>query len=387
MQTAGEQVDLAQTVADRSGAGPDVRVSPDGATAAVAPHATTAITGAAPTDSDAPPPVGRRRYLPLFWRVLALNGAVVTTMAVVIAIVLPAPFAHIAADDTAILAITLTVTLVANALLLRHALAPLTHLPALLRRVDPLQSGERLQVPSAPSEAAELAQAYNEMLDQLESERLESTRRVLSAQEGERLRVAQELHDEVGQTLTGVLLGLARVSRDAPVELAPPLEQLLETTRASIDDVRRIAQRLRPEPLEDLGLAGALLALSRRMREQSGLRIACRIPADLPPQSPERELVVYRVAQEALTNAIRHSGAASVSITLQLRSEHLALSVRDDGRGVRVGRREGGGIRGMRERAGLVGATLLITSAPQAGTEVYLDIPLPPDAPLHAEGT
>jgi len=312
--------------------------------------------------------------------VLALNGALVTTMAIAIAIVLPAPFAHIAADDAAILAVTLTVTLVANALLLRYALAPLTHLPALLRRVDPLQSGERLQVPGAPSEAAELAQAYNEMLDELETERLESTRRVLSAQENERLRVARELHDEVGQTLTGVLLGLARVSRDAPPNLAQPLEQLLETTRASIDDVRRIAQRLRPEPLEDLGLAVALLALSRRMREQSGLRIACRIPADLPPQSPECELVVYRVAQEALTNAVRHSGAASVSITLQLRSDRLALSVRDDGRGMPDRRREGGGMRGMRERAGLVGGSLQITSAPHAGTEVHLEVP------LHAEG-
>jgi two-component system sensor histidine kinase UhpB len=376
VQQADKQAGFVQAVADRSGRNPDLGGSADGATSALAASSATAgATGGTPTGSDIPPPA-TRRYLPLFWRVLALNGAVVTTMAIAIAIVLPAPFAHLAADDATILAFTLTVTLVANALLLRHALAPLTHLPALLRRVDPLQSGERLQVPSAPSEAAELAQAYNEMLDQLETERLESTRRVLSAQESERLRVAQELHDEVGQTLTGMLLGLARVSRDAPLELSSPLEQLLETTRASIDDVRRIAQRLRPEPLEDLGLAGALLALSRRMREQSGLRIACRIPADLPPQSPERELVVYRVAQEALTNAIRHADAASVSIALQFRSDRLTLSVRDDGRGMHDGRREGGGMRGMRERAGLVGAAMLITSAPHAGTEVHLDIPL-----------
>jgi two-component system sensor histidine kinase UhpB len=296
-------------------------------------------------------------------------------MAVALAIVLPAPFAHLAADDAAILAVTLVVTLIANALLLRHALSPLTHLPALLRGVDPLQSGERLQVPSAPSEAAELGQAYNDMLDQLESERLESTRRVISAQERERLRVAQELHDEVGQTLTGVLLGLARLSRDAPPALKQSLEQLLEITRASIDDVRRIAQRLRPEPLEELGLSGALLALSRRMREQSELRINSRIAADLPPQTPERELVVYRVAQEALTNAIRHSGAAGVTIALQACSDRLTLSVRDDGRGIRGGGREGGGMRGMRERAGLVGGVLDITSAPRAGTEVRLDIP------------
>jgi two-component system sensor histidine kinase UhpB len=339
------------------------------------PSLTTPSPFVATTSPDTPS-LATSRYIPLFWRVLALNAAVVTTMAVAIAIVLPAPFAHIASDDAAILAVTLAITLIANALLLRNALAPLTHLPALLRRVDPLQSGERVQVPSAPSEAAELAQAYNEMLDQLESERLQSTRRALSAQEGERLRVAQELHDEIGQTLTGVLLGLAHVSRGAPSELERPLEQLLETTRASINDVRRIAQRLRPEPLEDLGLAGALLALSRRLREHSDLRIHCRIPADLAPQSPERELVVYRVAQEAMTNAIRHARAASIDIGLQVGDDRLTLSVRDDGRGIGKERRDGGGMRGMRERASLVGGTLHITSAPRAGTEVRLDIPL-----------
>ncbi|HEV7938556.1 MAG TPA: sensor histidine kinase [Solirubrobacteraceae bacterium] len=317
-----------------------------------------------------------RPYVPLFWRVLALNAAVVTTMAVAIAIVLPAPFAHIASDDAAILAVTLAVTLIANALLLRNALAPLTHLPSLLRRVDPLQSGERLQVPSAPSEAAELAHAYNEMLDELESERLQSTRRALSAQESERLRVAQELHDEVGQTLTGILLGLSRASKVAPAELALELEQLLETTRASIGDVRRIAQRLRPETLEDLGLTGALQALSRRLREHSDLHIRCRIPDNLPSQSAERELVVYRVAQEAMTNAIRHAQASSIDISLRANANRLALSVRDDGLGMSKGSREGGGMRGMRERANLVGGSFQVLSAPRSGTEVRLEIPL-----------
>lgn len=363
MQTAGEQASIAGAVDGRD---PPLTPSPR----------PTALSSRSTTPNHSAPPKANRRYVALFWRVLALNAAVVTTMAVAIAIVLPGPFAHIAPDDATILAVTLAVTLVANALLLRHALAPLTHLPALLRRVDPLQSGERLQIPSAPSEATELAQAYNEMLDQLESERLESIQRALSAQESERLRVAQELHDEIGQTLTGVLLGLARVSRDAPPELAHPLERLREITRAGIDDVRRIAQRLRPEPLEDLGLAGALLALSRRLREHSDLRINCRIPADLEPQSPERELVIYRVAQEAMTNAIRHARAASISIALQASEDRLTLSVRDDGRGMREKRSEGGGMRGMRERASLVGGALRITSAPRAGTEVRLDIPL-----------
>jgi len=362
MQTAGERTGAALTVGGRD----------DG----TEPSSNSAVHGSpvATASLDARPRAARH-YVPLFWRVLALNAAVVTTMAVAIAVVLPAPFAHIASDDATILAVTLVFTLIANTLLLRSALAPLTHLPALLRSVDPLQSGERLQVPSAASEAADLARAYNQMLDQLEAERLQSTRRALSAQEGERLRVAQELHDEVGQTLTGILLGLARVTRAAPPELAPQLDQLRETTRASIEDVRRIALRLRPEPLEDLGLAGALLALSRRLREHCDLRIHCRIPDDLAPQSPERELVIYRVAQEAMTNAIRHARAASIGVSLQAGDDRLTLSVRDDGRGVR-GNREGGGMRGMRERASLVDGALTITSAPHAGTEVLLEIPL-----------
>jgi two-component system, NarL family, sensor histidine kinase UhpB len=363
VQIAADQTSTAVTVEGR-----DDAAAPDASF--VAPGS---LAVAASVETHAP---ATRRYVPLFWRVLALNAAVVTTMAIAIAIVLPAPFAHIASDDATILAVTLAVTLIANALLLRNALAPLTRLPTLLRRVDPLQPGERLQVPSAPSEAAELAQAYNEMLDQLESERLQSTRRALSAQEGERLRVAQELHDEVGQTLTGILLGLARASRTAPPDLALQLEQLLETTRASIDDVRRIAQRLRPEPLEDLGLAGALLSLSRRLSGPSDLHISCHIPTDLAHQSPERELVIYRVAQEATTNAIRHARAASIDITLKASGNRLTLSVRDDGRGMREGHHRGGGMRGMRERASLVGGAVHIKSAPRAGTEVCLEIPL-----------
>ena len=365
MRLADEQGDIVEPILNAH----NVRMASSAATAASSPlprGGTSAV--------ETPP--ARGGYVPLFWRVLALNAAVVTTMAVAIAIVLPDPFTHIASDDAAVLAVTLIVTLIANALLLRTALSPLTHLPALLRRVDPLQSGERLQVPGTPSEAAELARAYNDMLDELESERLQSTRRALSAQESERLRVAQELHDEVGQTLTGILLGLARILRTAPAELTPQLEEMLETTRASIEDVRRIAQSLRPEPLEDLGLAGALQALSRRLSERSDLRIRCHVPEDLAPQAPECELVVYRVAQEAMTNAIRHSHGASVSLTLREGGDYLALSVRDDGRGLREATLENGGIRGMRERASLVGGTLQVISAPRAGTEVRLTIPL-----------
>ena len=114
------------------------------------------------------------------------------------------------------------------------------------------------------SEAGELALTFNEMLSRLESERCESTGRVLRAQEGERLRIAQELHDQVGQELTVVLLGLGRISSQAPPGLGDEVITLQNAVRNSLDDVRRIAIELRPEALDELGLASALAVLAER---------------------------------------------------------------------------------------------------------------------------
>ena len=307
----------------------------------------------------------RRRYIPLFWRVLAVNVLLVTAVVVTTVAVLPERFSNLAIDESGVLAIALIATLVANTLLLRRALAPLQRLATLLRSVDPITYGRRLEVPRAPSEAADLARAYNEMLDDLERERHESTRRAVAAQESERLRVAQELHDEVGQTLTGVLLQLARLQREAPPQLAAQVVATSETARASLEDIRRIAQRLRPEALDDLGLAGALAVLCTRVGEQSDLTIAERLDGDLPPLAPETELTIYRIAQEALTNVARHADARRATLTLGHAAGALTLVVSDDGRGLPAGTTEGsGGLRGMRERAALIGATFAGSTAP-----------------------
>jgi len=125
----------------------------------------------------------------------------------------------------------LAVMLAANLMLTRRIVAPVEELVALMRRVDPLHPGARVIVRGGPSEAVELAQAFNEMLDRLEHEREESIRRALQAQESERLRVAQELHDEIGQNLTAALLQLARVRKRAPAELQMELTEAAETVR------------------------------------------------------------------------------------------------------------------------------------------------------------
>jgi two-component system sensor histidine kinase UhpB len=222
----------------------------------------------------------------------------------------------------------------------------------------------------------DLAISFNKMLERLEAERRESASRALAAQEAERLRVAQELHDEVGQSLTAVLLDLARLERRAPDALRGDLKEVQESVRVSLDDARRIALELRPEALDDLGLAAALLVLTDRLSERAGIQIRHDIERSLPSLKRDKELVVYRVAQEALTNVVRHAAASTAELSLRQRGGRLQLRVRDDGGGLRGGPATGGGVRGMHERALMVHATLEVAERPEGGVEVALDLPL-----------
>jgi two-component system sensor histidine kinase UhpB len=195
------------------------------------------------------------------------------------------------------------------------------------------------------------------------------------AQEGERQRIARELHDEVGQTLTGVMLQVEGLAGVIPAELQGQLEELRETARHGIEEVRRIARQLRPETLDELGLPSALGALATGFGEQARIPVKRRLQPGLSLSS-EQELVIYRVAQEALTNVARHAGATHVVLELTSTDEHTLLRVRDDGRGMSPDSLlSSNGIRGMRERAMLIGAALSIDSSPGAGTEVRLSIP------------
>jgi two-component system sensor histidine kinase UhpB len=217
------------------------------------------------------------------------------------------------------------------------------------------------------------------MLARLESEREESMRRVIGAQESERLRVAQELHDEIGQNLTAALLQLARVRKLAGPDLQDEVGAATETVRANLDDLRRIAQRLRPQALDELGLTSALSQFSARLSVQAGLEIEAHLDSQLPPLTREEELVIYRVAQEALTNIVRHAGATHSELVLERAPDRLTLRVADDGRGLGDEALVGGGIRGMHERATLIHADLRVGRRDGGGTEVVLHVPLSPD--------
>ncbi|MEU2778314.1 sensor histidine kinase [Streptomyces sp. NPDC007162] len=309
----------------------------------------------------------------LFWRIFALNAVVLGSAT---ALLLWAPVTvsvPVVLTEAVVLVAGLAVMLVANAALLRIGLSPLDRLTRLMATVDLLRPGQRLPE-GGRGEMAELIRTFNAMLERLEHERATSSARALLAQEAERRRIAQELHDEVGQSMTAILLALGRAAGEADEPLRGELRQAQEITRGSLDEVRRLVRRLRPGALEDLGLVSALTSLTSEFATHVGLRVVRRFDTGLPVFDQQTELVLYRVAQEALTNAARHAEADRVEVSLHHTDEAVVLAVTDDGRGTGVAR-EGAGIRGMRERALLIGATLDVTCRPQAGTTVRLTVP------------
>lgn len=323
---------------------------------------------------------GARAYRPLAWRVFLVNAAVLVVSGALAVLVFSSGRASgsVASRELAIVVGSLLVMLAVNRVLVGRALAPLERVVGGMRGADPLAPGRRLPVPRADSEASELASAFNEMLARLEAERADSARRALGAQEAERQRIARELHDEVGQQLTALLLQLASARRGAPADLREALGSADVLARDALEDVRRVARELRPEALDDLGLPSALAALGERLRQQTGLELDQDVASGLPPLTPDEELVVYRVAQEALTNVIRHAGVSRAELALRPRDGELVLEVRDAGAGFDPAAVEATGLRGMRERALLVGARLEVESAPGRGTRIRLRVPLPP---------
>jgi two-component system sensor histidine kinase UhpB len=317
------------------------------------------------------------------WRSLGartfLAGAAVLAIAFVLLVVTPVQVsAPIRAGEVAILLGGLAAMLAIELLLLRRALAPLRHLSEQMESVDLRHPQRRLT--ATGTEVAEIAAfvtTFNAMLDRLAEERFQRARAALGGQEAERLRTARELHDEVGQSLTAVALQVERMAvADAP-PTSEDLDEVVRRLKGSLDDIRRIVRRLRPEALDDLGLVNALIALTSRIAGQTETVVERRLTGELPSLSPEQELVIYRIAQESLTNVVRHAEATTAWIDLEADEGRVTLTVSDDGRGMDSGGEGiGSGIEGMRERAMLIGAGLEIDSRRAAGTRVRLVVPV-----------
>jgi signal transduction histidine kinase len=208
----------------------------------------------------------------------------------------------------------------------------------------------------------------------------DTVRRVIDAQELERRRLARELHDETGQALTSILLGLKAIRAAGSDEEAERAEaELRELVVQALQDVRSLAVELRPSALDDFGLVPALERLAQTFAERSG--IAAGVEANLGEERlpAETETVLYRLVQEALTNVIKHAAAARVSIVLTRRGGGVSAVIEDDGRGFSVDgvRDDALGLVGMRERIALLGGTLAVESAAGEGTALVAYLPIP----------
>ena len=223
------------------------------------------------------------------------------------------------------------------------------------------------------AEVERLDHAFHRMISRLEAERREAGRAAISAQERERRRIAQDLHDEVNQALTAVSLRLQASIEHAPPELRTELTETKRLSSQAMEELLTLARQLRPAILDDHGLVPALQAQVRDFGDQTGIRATLDTRGTAPRLTPEQQLVIYQVTQESLSNVAQHAGADSVDVELSFIGRTL-LRISDDGRGFE-GPRDGGlGLSGMRERALLAGGSLSIWSRPGNGTRVELSI-------------
>jgi two-component system, NarL family, sensor histidine kinase UhpB len=315
----------------------------------------------------------------VLWRLSIIDLSVLLVIVLLLALTPMTISAPVTLVEAVILLAGFVVIGMANLLLLRRAIDPLQQLSSVMQSIDPMEPGTRVDLEHMPdAELVTLGESFNAMLDRLELERRQSALRALSAQEAERVRIARELRDEIGQTLTAIAIEAERNADIDDARNADSWKRTAALAQQSVEDLRRIARRLRPEALDDLGLINAFIALSNRIAEHGEIEVRRRLPDRLPPHPPEVDLVIYRVAQEALTNVIRHADAGYAEVSLERDGNCLRLTVRDDGRGMNldgagVGRN---GLAGMRERAMLVGGALTLQSEPGKGTLVMLEVPV-----------
>jgi two-component system, NarL family, sensor histidine kinase UhpB len=262
----------------------------------------------------------------------------------------------------------------------RRRLRPLEDLVEAMEKVD--LSSPRLHLPPSidgvgeTEEVERIELAFLRMMRRLEAERRRAGSAALHAQEEERARVARDLHDEVNQSLTGLLLRLEAAREAAPPELEGEIAETKALANQAMTELLSLARQLRPTALDDLGLVAAIAGQVEQLG-RGEIDASLGTEGDFSDLGDDAQLVVYRVAQEALSNAARHSGAERIEVRLRRDDGGgVVLEITDDGRGFAFDESQRGlGIGGMRERALLVGGELTIESRPDHGTTVRLDVP------------
>lgn len=327
--------------------------------------------------------------VPLLMKIIGANALIVVIAA---AILLGIHDVHSPGRTMAgVTVAALVASLLINLVLVHVALRPLRDLEETADRVWRGDLDARVP-PSlvADRDMARVGRTINLLLGGLTSDRARMRRlasQVISAQDEERARIARELHDSTAQSLTAIVLQLSAAARDATdPALAGRLTEIKTMAGSALEEVRSLSHRVHPRVLDDLGLAAALQWLARQARDSSGLFVTVDAVGELASLPPSVASALYRVAQEALTNAVRHAAPTTVAITIRAHETGATLEVVDDGRGFdpaeAEARRPGMGLFAMRERMSLVDGRLEVMSTPGAGTRVVAWVPLAPPSPL-----
>lgn len=278
--------------------------------------------------------------------------------------------------EAILLGLGVLAALLGNWLLLHRRFLPLDEVISAMEQIESVPPGRDYAwtLPTDSAEVQRLRASFEQMIERLEAERRSAGLAVIQAQERERRRIAQDLHDEAGQALTAVSLRLEASSQHAPPELRGELIETKRLTVKALEELRALARQLRPTVLDDHGLLAALHSQVREFAEQTRIRADFRVRGQVRAVTAEQQLVIYRVTQESLSNIAQHAEANCVEVELSFVGRTI-LQISDDGRGLPDGPRNGRpglGLSGMRERALLVGAQLKVHSPAGGGTRVEL---------------
>jgi two-component system, NarL family, sensor histidine kinase UhpB len=314
----------------------------------------------------------------------SLIGQVVAANTVLVALTIVGAVLAAGIDDiheqrwqVLVLALALILTFVVNLWMLQRRFRPLDSLIDRIERIDPAEPATfELDSRDPVSEIERLAQSFKRLLDGIEEQRRRAGKLVMRAQEGERRRLARDLHDEVNQALTAILLRLEALAQDAPPDRAEEVRELKRLVNQAMEELLNLARQLRPSALDDHGLEAAIDAQLKRFASRTGVEAQFRAHGDPSELGEDVQTAVYRTAQEALNNVGRHAGATAVEMELSVNGNGAELRVRDDGAGFDPSAVAGGGLglKGMAERARLVGGELDVRSTPGGGTTVTLRI-------------
>ena len=323
----------------------------------------------------------------------SLIGQVVAANVVLVAITLFAASLAAGLDLTVsdqrwsflILALAIVLTLCVNMWMLQRRFAPLERLIRRIESIDPTEpASHQLPEEGDPVEEIDkLSRAFNLLLERIEDERRRSGTLAMRAQEDERRRLARDLHDEVNQALTAILLRLEALALDSPDANVEEVNELKRLVNQAMEELLNLARQLRPSALDDHGLMPAVEAQLKRFSARTGVEVALSSDGSPDSLAEDVQTAVYRILQEALANVGRHAGATAVAVDIHAEGGRLELRVRDDGEGFDPlavthgnGNRNGAGLglSGMAERARLAGGELDVRSAPGGGTTVTLRI-------------